>query len=77
MAKGVTTATSNADRVKVGDYDSMITITLSNVEKNELTDVEWVRAYPINDPVVSKYVNIPDYRVFVVRMNCTDSFLFI
>ena len=63
MAKGVTTATSNADRVKVGDYGSMITITLSNVEKNELTDVEWVRAYPINDPVVSKYVNIPDYRV--------------
>ena len=63
MAKGVTTATSNADRVKVGDYGSMITINLSNVEKNELTDVEWVRAYPINDSVVSKYVDIPDYRV--------------
>ena len=63
MAKGVTTATSNADRVKVGDYGSQITINLTNVEKDALEAVEWVRAYPINDPVVSKYVDIPDHTV--------------
>lgn len=63
MSKGVNTATSNAQRVKVGDYGSLITINLSNVEKDTLESVDWVRAYPINDPVVSKYVDIPDYRV--------------
>lgn len=63
MAKGVTNATSNADRVKVGDYGSQITINLTNVEKDTLEAVEWVRAYPINEPVVTKYVDIPDHMV--------------
>lgn len=63
MSKGVNRATSNAQRVKVGDYGSQITIQLDNVEEDTLQAVEWVRAYPINDPVLSQYVDIPDHTV--------------
>ena len=63
MVKGVNTATSNAQRVKVGDYGSQITIQLDNIENDALQAVEWVRAYSVNDPVVSQYVDIPDHTV--------------
>lgn len=63
MSKGVNTATSNAQRVKVGDYGSLITIELNNIEGGQIHDIEWVRAINVQDTVKENYIDIPDFSI--------------
>lgn len=63
MSKGVNSAQSNAQRVKVGDTGSKISITLMNTEGDTVTDVEWIRAYSTSTLIPTQYVDIPHYDV--------------
>lgn len=63
MAKGVNTAKSNAQRVRVGDYGSQIVIELTNSEGKQVQNLEWVRVYPSNQPNITQFIDIPDFDV--------------
>lgn len=63
MSKGVNTAKSDAQRVKVGDTGSTISITLQNTEGDAVTAIQWIRAYSSVTMSPSQYVDIPSYDV--------------
>lgn len=63
MSIGVNSAQSNAQRVKVGDTGSKITITLMNTEGDTVNDIEWIRAYSTSTPNPTQYVDIPHFDV--------------
>ena len=63
MSKGVNTGSSSAQRVKVGDYGSQIVIELTNSENQAVQDLEWVRAYPVNRPNITQFIDITDFDV--------------
>lgn len=63
MSKGVNTAQSNAQRVKVGDTGSTISISLQNTEGDAVTNIQWIRAYSSATMSPTKYVDIPSYDV--------------
>lgn len=63
MAKGVNTAKSNAQRVRVGDYGSQIVIELTNSEGKQIQNLEWIRVYPTNQPNITQFIDIPDFDV--------------
>jgi len=64
-------ATSNIQRVLVGDYGTMITITLDNVEKDKVATIEWIRAYNASEPVPTGYIDITDFSVVDGILNIT------
>lgn len=63
MSKGVNTAKSDAQRVKVGDTGSTISITLQNTEGDAVTAIQWIRAYSSATMSPTQYVDIPSYDV--------------
>lgn len=63
MAIGVNTAKSDAQRVKVGDTGSTISITLQNTEGDPVTAIQWIRAYSSATVNPTQYVDIPSYDV--------------
>ena len=63
MSKGVNTAKSDAQRVKVGDTGSTISITLQNTEGDAVTSIQWIRAYSSATMSPTQYVDIPSYDV--------------
>lgn len=63
MSKGVNSAKSDAQRVKVGDTGSKISITLTNTEGVPVTDIQWIRAYNTSTANPTQYVDIPHYDV--------------
>ena len=63
MAKGINTAFSNAQRVRVGDYGSTLEIELKNSEEAEVQEVEWVRIYPVDRPEITQFIEAEDFTV--------------
>lgn len=63
MLKGVNTAKSNAQRIKVGDFGSEIQIELENTEKQSVDSIEWVRVFSDDNTDEEGYIDIPNYDV--------------
>ena len=63
MAKGINTAFSNAQRVRVGDYGSTLEIELRNSEEAEVQEVEWVRIYSVDRPEITQFIEAEEFTV--------------